>query len=70
MHDIKFKTSLFNHGAISDGHTPLISNADYVKVLQAVRNGDLEAYTEAKALYCFEPKQQKMIEDIINGRVV
>lgn len=70
FHDPKFNTSLYNHGAISDGVRPLIGNNEYSALLQRVKSGDHSAYDEAKKSYCFEPFQIKLIEHIINNSIV
>lgn len=67
MKDPKFDTSLYNHKPISDGSKPLISNADFKFTLLQVEEGNHEAYLKAKEKYFLEPKQEKMLLDIING---
>lgn len=66
-HDPKWDTSLYNHGKIATD-LPLISNAEYKQLYD--RMPDKELYELYLTLYSFEPKQKKMIEDILNGRIV
>lgn len=70
MKDPKYDTSLYNHKTISDGSKPLISNADYNSLFTQVQRGNYEAYKEAIKKYFIEPKQEKMLLDIINGNII
>lgn len=69
-HDIEFGTSLYNHGSIAKNGLPLIGNGAYALLLSQVREGKHSFYESAKLLYSFEPKQAKLIEAIIEGRVL
>lgn len=68
--DPRFDTTLYNHKKLSDGSMPLIGNGEYKDVLTAVKNGDYEAFYTAETFFIFEPKQRKMITDIINGNII
>ena len=67
QHDPKWDTSLYNHGAIAKG-LPLISNEEYKQLFE--RMPDRELYELYHTIYSFEPKQKKMIEDILENRIV
>lgn len=67
--DPKWHTSLYNHKPIAKD-LPLIGNAEYRGVLEAVRNGDYEAYRSSLQHYCYEPKQKKIITDIIDKNIL
>lgn len=66
-HDPKWNTSLYNHGKIAKD-LPLISNEEYKQLYE--RMPDAELWEIYKKLYSFEPKQIKMIEDLIFNRIV
>jgi hypothetical protein len=70
MKDPKFTTSLYNHKPISDGKKPLISNRQFMLLLERVKAGEHDAYDKAKEHFILEPKQDKMINDIINKRII
>lgn len=65
----RFDTSLYNHRRLST-NLPLISNAEYMKVLEAIKNGDFDAYYNSLNYFVYEPKQQKLIKDIIDGNII
>lgn len=67
IHDPVWGTSLYNHGLISKD-LPLISNVEYKQLYE--RMPDAELWEIYKKLYAFEPKQIKMIEDLIFNRIV
>jgi hypothetical protein len=70
MKDPKYDTSLYNHKPISDGSKPLISNSEYKTVLMHVENGNYDAYYDAEKNYFIEPKQRKILLDIINKNII
>lgn len=67
MHDPKWNTSLYNHGRIATD-LPLISNEEFKQLYE--RMPDKELYETYLKLYAFEPKQKKMIEDLIFNRII
>lgn len=69
MHDPKWNTSLYNHKPISDGKLPLIANAEFKQLLERLPT-EPELYELYKSLYVFEPKQEKIITDILNNRII
>lgn len=69
VHDIPFKTSLYNHGTISKDGKPLIPQAEYKQLYERIFN-EPELLAIYKELYSFEPKQEKSLSDIINGRIL
>lgn len=70
MKDPKYDTSLYNHKPISDGSKPLISNADYNLLHLQVSSGNYAPYYEAIKKYFIEPKQGKILLDIIENRII
>lgn len=66
-HDPRWDTSLYNHGAIAKD-LPLISNEEYKELYEKMPDEAL--YLEALSKFSFEPKQKKMIEDLIYNRIV
>lgn len=69
MHDPKWDTSLYNHKSISDGKLPLIGNAEFKRLVDRLAH-EPELYEVYKSLYIFEPKQEKLITDILNNRII
>lgn len=69
-HNPKYNTSLYNHSPICKDGRPLISNVEYMELLEKVREGDTEAYNKSKETYNFEPRQEKLINDIINNTII
>jgi hypothetical protein len=67
IHDPKWGTSLYNHGAIAKD-LPLIPNEEYKQLYE--RMPDRELYEIYLKLYTLEPKQKKMIEDILENRII
>lgn len=63
-------TTLYNHKPIGTDDKPLIDNGEFMRVLLLVEAGDNEAYHEAKSKYTIEPKQDKILTDIINNNVI
>lgn len=63
-------TTLYNHKPIGTDDKPLIDNAEFMRVLILVQGGDTGAYNEAKSKYTIEPKQDKILTDIINNNVI
>lgn len=70
VHDIAFKTSLYNHGTISKDGKPLIPQIEYKQLYERVKNGEHELLSMYKELYSFEPKQEKSLSDIIENRIL
>lgn len=68
-HNPEWDTSLYNHGRIATDK-PLIGNAAYKELYDRVKQGEHGLFEAYKKLYSFEPKQIKMIEDIIYNRIV
>lgn len=60
----------YNHINLNEDGKPLISNEDYNLLLGQVKSGNKSAYKEAQKKYSFERKQKKLIEDIINNRII
>lgn len=70
MKNPRFDTSLYNHKPLSDGKKPLISNAEFSELLKRVKDGDIDYYTHCKEMFVIELKQDKLINDIINNRII
>lgn len=70
MKDPKFYTSLYNHKPISDGVKPLISNRQFMLLLERVKAGEYDAYDKAKEHFIIEPKQDKILTDIIGNNII
>lgn len=68
--DPKYNTTLYNHININKNGLPLISNADYQFLHLQVTNGNKTALNEALKKYTIEPKQLKMLTDILEKRVL
>lgn len=47
-----------------------MTNKEFRELNEKVMNGDYEAYYEAKKLFAFEPKQEKLLTDIINNTIL
>lgn len=69
IHDPAWNTSLYNHGRIAK-ELPLIPNVEYKQLYDRIVSGEHELWSIYQTLYSFEPKQIKMIEDIIYNRIV
>lgn len=70
MKDPKYNTNLYNHKDISDNGKPLLGNKELADLMIHIRAGDHGAYYEAKTKFSIEPKQEKLILDIIENRIL
>lgn len=68
MKDPRYNTSLYNHKPMGSIDKPLISQSEYKQLLEEVKNGNYDAYYNSP--FTIEPKQEKLLTDIINNRIL
>lgn len=70
MKDPKYHTSLYNHKPIGSIDKPLLSNKELAELRIEVENGNHQAYWDTLKIRSIEPKQQKLLTDIINNTIL
>lgn len=59
------KTTLYNHKWIGTEEKPLIPNIEFKKMIEAIKNGDIDYYTEVKDKWTMVPFQISLAEQLI-----
>lgn len=70
MDNRRYDISLYNHKKISDGTKPVISNAEFKELYERVVAGDISYYSDCCDRFFLEPKQDKIINDLIHKRIL
>lgn len=65
--DEPIKTTLYNHNSLGTAEKPLISNAQFKKLIERVEAGDAAAGEKAKAAFTLEPNQLALLESLLES---
>ena len=59
------KTTSYNHKELGSAEKPLITNAQYKKLIERIKEGDHDAGNKAKDFYSFEASQLSLLNQIM-----
>jgi hypothetical protein len=63
------KTTLYNHKFIGSEEKPLIPNIEYKKMCEAIKNGDIDAFSEANKKWTMVPAQIRLAQQLIKKEI-